>query len=81
MFYNPPVVNKPLNIRQSAATVVNQLAKTFLKEKIQTIVFARSRVRVEVILSDIQELVKKEIGPKSIRGYRGGYLPKRAARD
>ncbi|MBX7002980.1 DEAD/DEAH box helicase [Bacillus aerophilus] len=76
VFYNPPVVNKPLNIRQSAATVVNQLAKTFLKEKIQTIVFARSRVRVEVILSHIQELVKKEIGPKSIRGYRGGYLPK-----
>ncbi|MGA3882365.1 ATP-dependent helicase, partial [Bacillus pumilus] len=35
-----------------------------------------SRVRVEVILSHIQELVKKEIGPKSIRGYRGGYLPK-----
>lgn len=59
VFYNPPVVNKPLNIRQSAATVVNQLAKTFLKEKIQTIVFARSRVRVEVILSHIQELVKK----------------------
>ncbi|OLP65034.1 hypothetical protein BACPU_19900 [Bacillus pumilus] len=76
VFYNPPVVNQPLNIRQSAATVVNQLAKTFLKEKIQTIVFARSRVRVEVILSHIQELVKKEIGPKSIRGYRGGYLPK-----
>lgn len=76
VFFNPPVVNKPLNIRQSAATVVNQLAKTFLKEKIQTIVFARSRVRVEVILSHIQELVKKEIGPKSIRGYRGGYLPK-----
>lgn len=61
VFYNPPVVNKPLNIRQSAATVVNQLAKTFLKEKIQTIVFARSRVRVEVILSHIQELVKKKL--------------------
>lgn len=79
VFYNPPVVNKPLNIRQSAATVVNQLAKTFLKEKIQTIVFARSRVRVEVILSHIQELVKKEIGPKSIRGYRGAICRKSGA--
>ncbi|MVP00408.1 DEAD/DEAH box helicase [Paenibacillus lutrae] len=76
VFYNPPVVNKPLNIRRSATVEVNNLAKEFLKNKIQTIIFARSRVRVEIILSHIQELVKNEIGSKSIRGYRGGYLPK-----
>ncbi|SEG05480.1 DEAD/DEAH box helicase [Paenibacillus sp. UNC499MF] len=76
VFYNPPVVNKPLNIRRSATAEVNSLAKQFLKNKIQTIIFARSRVRVEIILSHIQELVKNEIGTKSIRGYRGGYLPK-----
>ncbi|OIK12357.1 DEAD/DEAH box helicase [Bacillus sp. MUM 13] len=76
VFYNPPVVNKPLNIRRSATAEVNNLAKTFLKNKIQTIVFARSRVRVEIILSHIQELVKDQLGSKSIRGYRGGYLPK-----
>lgn len=76
IFYNPPIVNAPLNIRKSATVEVNQLAKRFLKNKIQTIVFARSRVRVEIILSHIQELVKKELGAKSIRGYRGGYLPK-----
>ncbi|MGE6229664.1 DEAD/DEAH box helicase [Paenibacillus chitinolyticus] len=76
VFYNPPVVNKPLNIRRSAAVEVNNLAKQFLKNKIQTIVFARSRVRVEIILSRIQDLVKNELGTKSIRGYRGGYLPK-----
>ncbi|MFC4322714.1 DEAD/DEAH box helicase [Litchfieldia salsa] len=76
VFYNPPVVNKPLNIRKSATREVNEFAKSFLKNKIQTIVFARSRVRVEIILSHIQELVKKELGTKSIRGYRGGYLPK-----
>ncbi|UJF35969.1 DEAD/DEAH box helicase [Paenibacillus hexagrammi] len=76
VFYNPPIVNKPLNIRKSATVEVNSLAKEFLKNKIQTIVFARSRVRVEIILSHIQELVKHDIGAKSIRGYRGGYLPK-----
>lgn len=76
VFYNPPIVNKPLNIRKSATVEVNNLAKEFLKNKIQTIVFARSRVRVEIILSHIQELVKDKIGTKSIRGYRGGYLPK-----
>ncbi|WP_338754773.1 DEAD/DEAH box helicase [Bacillus sp. FJAT-52991] len=76
VFYNPPVVNKPLNIRKSATVEVNHLAKEFLKNNIQTIVFARSRVRVEIILSHIQELVKHQIATKSIRGYRGGYLPK-----
>lgn len=76
VFYNPPIVNKPLNIRKSATVEVNNLAKEFLKNKIQTIVFARSRVRVEIILSHLQDLVKGQIGSKSIRGYRGGYLPK-----
>lgn len=62
VFYNPPIVNKPLNIRKSATAEVNELAKEFLKNKVQTIVFARSRVRVEIILSHIQELVKKRLG-------------------
>lgn len=75
VFYNPPIVNKPLNLRKSATVEVNQLAKEFLANKVQTIVFARSRVRVELILSHLQELVKNELGSKSIRGYRGGYLP------
>lgn len=61
VFYNPPIVNKPLNIRRSATAEVNELAEEFLKNKVQTIVFARSRVRVEIILSHIQELVKKRL--------------------
>ena len=76
VFYNPPVVNKPLNIRRSATLEVRKIASEFLKNKIQTIVFARSRVRVEILLTYLQGLVQKELGPKSIRGYRGGYLPK-----
>ncbi|WP_100399088.1 DEAD/DEAH box helicase [Bacillus sp. FJAT-44742] len=76
VFYNPPVVNEALNLRKGATSEVNRLAAMFLKEKIQTIVFAKSRVRVEIILSHLQELVKKQLGPKTIRGYRGGYLPK-----
>jgi DEAD/DEAH box helicase domain-containing protein len=75
VFYNPPIVNKPLNIRRSATLEARKLASEFLKNKIQTIVFARSRVRVEILLTYLQELVKKELGAKSIRGYRGGYLP------
>lgn len=76
LFYNPPVVNKPLNIRRSATLEVRKLAGEFLKNKIQTIVFARSRVRVEIILTYLKKLVNNELGKtKSIMGYRGGYLP------
>ncbi|MCR2820201.1 DEAD/DEAH box helicase [Lederbergia panacisoli] len=75
IFYNPPIVNQQLNIRRSATLEVRKLAREFLKNKIQTIIFARSRVRVEIILTYLQSLVNNELGPKSIRGYRGGYLP------
>ncbi|BDG35595.1 DEAD/DEAH box helicase [Saccharococcus caldoxylosilyticus] len=76
VFYNPPVVHSSFNIRASATAEVNRLAKQFLENGIQTIVFARSRVRVELILSHLQAMVKDRLGPKTIRGYRGGYLPK-----
>ncbi|WP_071395548.1 DEAD/DEAH box helicase [Bacillus tuaregi] len=75
LFYNPPIVNKPLNIRRSATLEVRKLAAELLRNKIQTIVFARSRVRVEILLTYLKELVKYQLGPKAIRGYRGGYLP------
>ena len=75
LFYNPPIVNKPLNIRRSATLEARKLASDLLKNKIQTIIFARSRVRVEILLTYLKELVKYQLGPKAIRGYRGGYLP------
>jgi DEAD/DEAH box helicase domain-containing protein len=76
VFYNPPVVNQQLGIRRSSVLESQKLAGSLLKDGIQTIVFARSRVRVEILLTYLQDLVKKELGTKSIRGYRGGYLPK-----
>lgn len=76
VFYNPPVVNKQLGIRRSSVLETRRLAAMLLKQGVQTIVFARSRVRVELLLTYLQELVKDELGTKTIRGYRGGYLPK-----
>lgn len=76
VFYNPPVVNKQLGIRRSSVLESQKIAAFLLKNDIQTIVFARSRVRVELLLTYLQELVRHELGTKSIRGYRGGYLPK-----
>ncbi|MCZ8521500.1 MULTISPECIES: DEAD/DEAH box helicase [Paenibacillus] len=76
VFYNPPVVNQQLGIRKSSVLETRRIAGLLLKQGIQTIVFARSRVRVEILLTYLQELVVNELGSKSIRGYRGGYLPK-----
>ncbi|SDI26769.1 DEAD/DEAH box helicase [Natribacillus halophilus] len=75
VLYNPPVVNQSLNVRRNASKEVRTLAKRFLEADAQIIVFARSRVRVEVIYSDLQTLIKDDYGPASIRAYRGGYLP------
>lgn len=77
IFYNPPVVNRELGIRRSYILETKRLATHFLKHKVQTIVFARSRLRTEILVSYLKDLCKG-IGqnPNSIRGYRGGYLPK-----
>lgn len=75
LFYNPPVVNEQLNIRRSATLEARDITEKFLTNGIQTILFARSRVRVEILLKYLQELIRHKLGPKTIQGYRGGYLP------
>ncbi|UCG62587.1 MAG: DEAD/DEAH box helicase [Candidatus Zixiibacteriota bacterium] len=76
LIYNPPVINKQLGIRKSAINEASQLAATFLKQKIQTIVFAHFRLYVEVLLTYLQRDLKGSFGQGiNIAGYRGGYLP------
>ncbi len=72
LFYNPPVVNQQLGIRQSSILAARRVIRRFLANKIQTIVFTRSRLRVEILLS----YLKKSLPRANIRGYRGGYLPR-----
>jgi DEAD/DEAH box helicase domain-containing protein len=76
LFYNPPVVNKQLGIRRSSTLVARTLATAFLSNSLQTIVFARSRLNVEILLHYLKEAAKKRhLDPETIKGYRGGYLP------
>ncbi len=76
VFYNPPVVNETLGIRRSYVNEARRVAGVFLKNELQTIVFAQSRLITEVLLTylktDIETAIRKE---GLIRGYRGGYLP------
>ncbi len=76
IFYNPPVVNIELGIRASSVKESQKIAQRFLKAGIQTIVFARSRSRVELLTRYLQEAMASYPRFKGrIKGYRGGYLP------
>ncbi|HET9847599.1 MAG TPA: DEAD/DEAH box helicase [Candidatus Dormibacteraeota bacterium] len=76
LFYNPPVVNKQLGIRRSSTLESHRIAETFLRAGVQTIVFGRTRLQVEILLSYLQQSLANRLGDHSaIRGYRGGYLP------
>lgn len=76
VFYNPPVVNKQLGIRKSALHQTRMLASMLLCHKIQSIVFAKSRVQVEVLTKALKEQISDQLGQSDrVRGYRGGYLP------
>ncbi len=76
LFYNPPVVNPELGIRQSYLTATRKLATILLREGVPTIVFAASRLNVEVLVKYLKDAVERRIPDKGqIRGYRGGYLP------
>src|SRR5215469_10639528 len=76
VFYNPPMVNRNLGIRRSYLNEATRVAKELLAQRLQTIVFANSRLHTELLLTYLQQANTPEIGqPEPVRGYRGGYLP------
>jgi len=72
LIYNPPVVSPQLGIRKSAILEASRLASRLISHDIQTIVFARSRVSVEILTTYLQNAS----GTRLVKGYRGGYLPR-----
>jgi len=77
LFYNPPVVNRELGLRRSVVSEVKQVVRKLLPTGAQIIVFARSRLRVEILVTYLREVARNaHINPLLVRGYRGGYLPK-----
>ena len=76
VFYNPPVVSKELGIRRSYLAVTRRIATSFLKEKVKTIIFASSRLNVEILTRYLKDRLERTFEDEGmIRGYRGGYLP------
>ncbi len=76
VFYNPPMVNRNLGIRRSYINEATRVAKEMFARKLQTIVFANSRLHTEILLTYLQQANPPKPGQaEPIRGYRGGYLP------
>jgi DEAD/DEAH box helicase domain-containing protein len=72
----PPILDTATGARGSAATLAVRWALPFLRAGRQTLVFGKSRVAVELMLTNLREALRLGYGPhKQIRGYRSGYLP------
>lgn len=77
MLFNPPIINRELGIRQSALNPARKLAADLIANDIQTILFATSRLNVEVLTKYLKDRFTrgKPLRSKCVTGYRGGYLP------
>ncbi|ODB97804.1 DEAD/DEAH box helicase [Candidatus Thiodiazotropha endoloripes] len=76
LLWNPPVVNHDLGIRASARSQSTRIAKSAVKHRLQSIVFAQSRLMVEVLTKYLKDNFDHDPRyPSRIAAYRGGYLP------
>ncbi|MGA2974794.1 MAG: DEAD/DEAH box helicase [Spirochaetia bacterium] len=78
VLYNPPLVDRVQGIRRSVVLESQRIATRLLKAGVKTIVFARSRVRTELIATYIRDSLKNFYTDNhgiTVQSYRGGYLP------
>jgi DEAD/DEAH box helicase domain-containing protein len=78
LFYNPPIVDPVQGIRKSTATESETLALRLLRSGVKTILFARSRLKVELIAAYITEALANPYNRDEgirVSPYRSGLLP------
>jgi DEAD/DEAH box helicase domain-containing protein len=76
LLWNPPVINPDLGIRASARSQTTRIARAALRAGLQAIVFAGSRLQVEVITKYLKDKADRDPRrPPRVLAYRGGYLP------
>ena len=76
LLWNPPVINPDLGIRASARSQTTRIARAALRAGLQAIVFAGSRLQVEVITKYLKDAFDRDPRrPPRVLAYRGGYLP------
>ncbi|MFN8490364.1 MAG: DEAD/DEAH box helicase [Caldilineaceae bacterium] len=87
ILYNPPVYDAERGLRRSATLEAQELASRCILGGVQTIIFGRSRLTTEILLTYLRERIGRSSGREieqdsaltiphaALRGYRGGYLP------
>ena len=76
LLWNPPVIDPDLGIRASARSQTTRIARAATKSGLKNIVFARSRLMVEVITKYLKDVFDRDPRrPPRVLAYRGGYLP------
>ncbi len=90
ILYNPPVYDAQRGLRRSSVLEAQELAARSVLADVQTIVFGRSRLTTELLLTYLRDRVVRALAGRrdewqaqpavsetaaAIRGYRGGYLP------
>ncbi|MES9990371.1 MAG: DEAD/DEAH box helicase [Candidatus Thiodiazotropha sp.] len=76
LLWNPPVVNPDLGIRASARSQTTRITKLALAQGLKSIIFAQSRLMVEVLTKYLKESFDRDPRrPARVAAYRGGYLP------
>lgn len=75
LFYNPPLIDKDLNLRESHARAAVRFAADLVRAKVPTILFGSSRRGVETMLRSLRDRLTPEgVAEESLVAYRGGYL-------
>ncbi len=78
VFYNPPVIDPVQGMRKSSATESERIALELLRKGVKTILFARSRLAVELIASNINQSLENPNNENErikVSPYRSGLLP------
>src|ERR1700676_3532182 len=76
LLWNPPVINPDLGLRASARSQTTRIARAVIKAGLKTIIFANSRLMVEVLTKYLKDVFDHDPRrPARVAAYRGGYLP------
>ena len=72
---NPPVIEPVMALRQTPEDAALPILRALLGRGVQTIVFMRSRLGVELFTERLCRELADICDPARIAGYRGGYRP------
>ncbi|MBI2191815.1 MAG: DEAD/DEAH box helicase [Planctomycetes bacterium] len=77
VLWNPPFLDEDLTQRRGSIGEATRLLADFVRERIQTIAFTRTRLGSELILRYLQDELGRQAPrlARSVCAYRSGYLP------